>query len=80
MNSEGRYVAAALIPPRRLDAYDQVDRAAQKLLVSDASKTDPTLLPNDEAPKVELPPPSAPQKLSIPRSPLLPDPNESKQN
>uniref|UniRef100_Q5DAV2 NADH dehydrogenase [ubiquinone] 1 alpha subcomplex assembly factor 3 n=1 Tax=Schistosoma japonicum TaxID=6182 RepID=Q5DAV2_SCHJA len=38
LNSEGRYVAAAIIPPRRLDAYDEADREAKILLLGRESE------------------------------------------
>ncbi|GAA51001.1 acyl-CoA dehydrogenase family member 9 [Clonorchis sinensis] len=44
LNSEGRYVAAALIPPRRLDIYDPEDRQASRLLVAEEERTTQDLL------------------------------------
>ncbi|CAH8842379.1 unnamed protein product [Trichobilharzia szidati] len=48
LNSEGRYVAAALIPPRRLDDYEDADRKATKLLIArENENTEELLLPKD---------------------------------
>ncbi|KER19761.1 hypothetical protein T265_11541 [Opisthorchis viverrini] len=44
LNSEGRYVAAALIPPRRLDIYDPADKQASRLLVAEEERTTQDLL------------------------------------
>ncbi|VDP73864.1 unnamed protein product [Schistosoma mattheei] len=38
LNSERRYVAAAVIPPRRLDVYDEADKKATHLLLERESQ------------------------------------------
>ncbi|VDO88585.1 unnamed protein product [Schistosoma margrebowiei] len=38
LNSERRYVAAAVIPPRRLDVYDEADNKAAHLLLDRESQ------------------------------------------
>ncbi|KAH8860396.1 NADH dehydrogenase [ubiquinone] 1 alpha subcomplex assembly factor 3 [Schistosoma japonicum] len=53
LNSEGRYVAAAIIPPRRLDAYDEADREAKKLLLGrESEEYSKTYLLNSNTPKL----------------------------
>ncbi|KAA3678198.1 uncharacterized protein DEA37_0005440 [Paragonimus westermani] len=48
LNSEGRYVAAALIPPRRMDVYDHADREAGRLLSAEESESTWALLPESK--------------------------------
>ncbi|KAF6775683.1 hypothetical protein AHF37_04510 [Paragonimus kellicotti] len=78
LNSEGRYVAAALIPPRRMDVYDHADREAGRLLSAEEAESTSALLPeSSDEPKLLESGPT--ERLLVPRSPLL-GPSKSDQS
>ncbi|VDP93032.1 unnamed protein product [Echinostoma caproni] len=74
MNSEGRYVAAAVIPPSRIDLYDSADLEVVRLL---AKEEEEALLEDglDESPVLIDTKPDA--VLKLPRSPLALSPPSS---
>ncbi|TPP62679.1 Acyl-CoA dehydrogenase family member 9 mitochondrial [Fasciola gigantica] len=63
LNSEGRYVAAAVIPPSRIDLYDPADREALRLLAQEEetallesrSKESPPLISSHSETVIKLP-------------------------
>ncbi|KAG5450972.1 hypothetical protein CSKR_201316 [Clonorchis sinensis] len=72
LNSEGRYVAAALIPPRRLDIYDPEDRQASRLLVAEEERTTQDLLEAEQqTQELKLLTDSSTKPIEVVRSPLL---------
>ncbi|KAF5396076.1 NADH dehydrogenase [ubiquinone] 1 alpha subcomplex assembly factor 3 [Paragonimus heterotremus] len=78
LNSEGRYVAAALIPPRRMDVYDHADREAGRLLFAEEAESTSALLPeSNDKPKLLESGPA--ERLVVQRSPLL-GPSKSDQS
>lgn len=71
LNSEGRYVAAGLIPPHRIDIYDNADREAGKLLSVEKLDHTSNVLQGKSPEARRLLEDSSVKPLSFIRSPLL---------
>ncbi|CAH8491033.1 unnamed protein product [Schistosoma turkestanicum] len=74
LNSEGRYVAAAVIPPRRLDIYDEADQKARHLLLereNQESIDETQLLNSNNSTKLLLKSNDFKGEITVSRSPLI---------
>ncbi|CAH8529638.1 unnamed protein product [Dicrocoelium dendriticum] len=71
LNSEGRYVAAGLIPPHRIDIYDPADREASQLLAAEELVATSNLLQQKSSEAQKFLEDASAKPLKLIRSPLL---------